>query len=411
MQFGYLIYRIFMLCFTLTPRQQFYLNQPTRFDYVIYYGSVLFYFLVAMVYAIVAPLVVPFAMVLFLIVYTVMKYQLRFVYETRIETGGAWFEKVFNFVCFVLALFQLLTSGAILLISASRSTNGNGTIESGLVFGLVIMTWMYWLGMRSIFKPLADFYVNIRENPLEPEDLETEDDLALSPLDNSCFDPVIANPLPKVWVTQDPNDPASTSLYRSIYSDVTDYVASKHIPVDQGWNFRLAARVIRLLVKKKESKELDGPPEYRIDLRRYTSKISDLKKKETLTKKAKEGDLEDEESENTISLDLNEAPRQTTTSGLHVDIPNSRKTVTMSFGEKFKEVKEKSSVAETSILSERQQAAELGDTVRASIVSHSSAGETEYFEPSLELEQVRVDESIQEIQEGDDLQDGTEENK
>jgi hypothetical protein len=318
----------------------------------------------------------------------------------------AWFEKIFNFVCFVLALFQLLTSGAILLISASRSTNGNGKIESGLVFGLVILTWMYWLGMRSIFKPMADFYVNIQENPLEPMDTETYDDLAQSPLDNSCFDPVIANPLPKVWVTADPNDPVSTSLYTSIYNDVTDYVALKHIPVNQGWNFRLAARVIRLLVKKKETKELEGPPEYRVDLRRYTNSIDDLKKRQTLKKKAKEGDLEIDESE-ADSSNLSEVPCRATSSSLRVDIPYSHKSQP-DVDENSGVVEKKSAEENNGIVSDQQQRPDVADAIRASVVSQSSAGETEYFEPGLELEQVRIDETIQEEE---DVQDDAEENK
>ena len=47
--------------FRLTPRQKYEINKPPALNFAVYYGASLIAFLVALCYAVVQPLILPFA--------------------------------------------------------------------------------------------------------------------------------------------------------------------------------------------------------------------------------------------------------------------------------------------------------------------------------------------------------------
>ncbi len=76
-----------------------------------YYGRVyadnLFVFTITMTFALVAPLILPFALAFFVGAWVVYKRQLLFVYEPEFESGGTFFPKAFRRTVASLYLMQL----------------------------------------------------------------------------------------------------------------------------------------------------------------------------------------------------------------------------------------------------------------------------------------------------------------
>ncbi|KAF9071637.1 hypothetical protein BDP27DRAFT_1218654 [Rhodocollybia butyracea] len=94
--------------FGRTPRDIREWTQPPEFGYAIYYSNMLFMASVALVFAPLAPLVALAAMIVFWMGSWVYKYQLMFVYITKVETGGRLWNVVINRLLFAVVLMQLL---------------------------------------------------------------------------------------------------------------------------------------------------------------------------------------------------------------------------------------------------------------------------------------------------------------
>ena len=74
--------------FGRTPRDIREWTKPADFEFAVYYANILFMGTVAMVFAPLAPLVVLAAAVVFWISSWVYKYQLMFVFTSKVESGG-----------------------------------------------------------------------------------------------------------------------------------------------------------------------------------------------------------------------------------------------------------------------------------------------------------------------------------
>ena len=270
-----LLYKLVMRLFRLTPRQRHKLDRPPRFDYMLYYGSMLVPFTVALAYSVVAPLIVPCAFVLFVLVYIVMKYQMRYVYETRIESGGTWFRKVSGFICICMAMFQLLTLGAIVLICGARSKTGNGRTQAILTAILPFLTFLFWLMISKILGPKAQFYSVPTTSPFETRAHADED---VIPLDNTLFDPVIVKPLMKVWVDLDQKLP---TVYSTVYTDVDDFIETKGITPDPKTKIKMVARMVSLMtrhqekIKNEAQMRLEPPEMTRLNAARITRGLTE----------------------------------------------------------------------------------------------------------------------------------------
>ncbi|KAJ7828540.1 hypothetical protein B0H14DRAFT_3088215 [Mycena olivaceomarginata] len=101
--------------FGRTPRDIREWTQPPEFQYAIYY------FPVGLVFAPLAPLVALAAAVVLWMSSIVEKYQLMFVYITKVETGGRLWNVVINRLLFMVILMQLLMTLSMFSIYIDRS--------------------------------------------------------------------------------------------------------------------------------------------------------------------------------------------------------------------------------------------------------------------------------------------------
>ncbi|KAJ7072663.1 hypothetical protein C8F01DRAFT_1104858 [Mycena amicta] len=127
--------------FGRTPRDIREWTQPPEFQYAIYYTNILFMGAVGLVFAPLAPVVALAAAVVLWMSSIVEKYQLMFVYVTKVETGGRLWNVVINRLLFVPILMQLLMA-----------------LTIGLQYGWTTFTWVATLPpilIIAIFK----FYI------------------------------------------------------------------------------------------------------------------------------------------------------------------------------------------------------------------------------------------------------------
>ncbi|KAI6148386.1 hypothetical protein BKA82DRAFT_4136393 [Pisolithus tinctorius] len=94
--------------FGRTPRDIREWTQPPEFEYAIYYSTLLFMGTVALVFAPLAPLVALAGAVVFWASSWVYKYQLMFVFVTKVESGGRLWNMVVNRLLVSVILMQLL---------------------------------------------------------------------------------------------------------------------------------------------------------------------------------------------------------------------------------------------------------------------------------------------------------------
>lgn len=91
-----------------TPRDIRDWTQPPMFPYAVYYSNILFMAAVGLVFAPLAPLVAVAACIVFWLGSVVYKYQLMFVYVSRVESGGRLWNVVINRLLFCVLLMQSL---------------------------------------------------------------------------------------------------------------------------------------------------------------------------------------------------------------------------------------------------------------------------------------------------------------
>lgn len=94
--------------FGRTPREIREWTQPPEFEYGVYYSNMLFMSTVAIVFAPLAPLVPVAGAVVFWVSSWVYKYQLMFVFVSRVETGGRLWNVVINRLLVGIILMQAL---------------------------------------------------------------------------------------------------------------------------------------------------------------------------------------------------------------------------------------------------------------------------------------------------------------
>ncbi|GLB37747.1 putative cytosolic domain of 10TM putative phosphate transporter [Lyophyllum shimeji] len=94
--------------FGRTPRDIREWTQPPSFEYAIYYSNLLFMGAVGLLFAPLAPLVSLAACIVFWLSSWVYKYQLMFVFVTKVETGGRLWNVIINRLLFSAMLMQAL---------------------------------------------------------------------------------------------------------------------------------------------------------------------------------------------------------------------------------------------------------------------------------------------------------------
>ncbi|KAG9000852.1 hypothetical protein FRB94_005130 [Tulasnella sp. JGI-2019a] len=107
--------------FGRTPRDLRDWTQPPAFQFAIYFSNMLFMAAVALIYSPLAPLVPVSAAVVFWISSLVYKYQLMFVFVSKVESGGRLWNPVMNRLLFSLLLMHALMTLTIGLKMTWRS--------------------------------------------------------------------------------------------------------------------------------------------------------------------------------------------------------------------------------------------------------------------------------------------------
>ncbi|KAJ3078599.1 hypothetical protein HK102_004373 [Quaeritorhiza haematococci] len=228
----------------LTPRQEFDLNQPPRFDFTLIYSVVVVAFMQCATYSLIAPIILPFGLMFFAIAYVVMKYQLVYVYETRNETGGSWWPKMFNLLCFCVGMMQVSTGLGIWLNARLKADEGaEGRYwrwQVAMVAVLPFVTGGFWFYVRRTLGVKGRYLTDFAEEetvggaaqvtggrvsgktPLMGTGGLDDDDETLD-LSDRVFDPSLAKPLWKVWVWKR-SRPVWDQMYNPEYSDLADYI-------------------------------------------------------------------------------------------------------------------------------------------------------------------------------------------
>ncbi|KIK61133.1 hypothetical protein GYMLUDRAFT_85115 [Collybiopsis luxurians FD-317 M1] len=98
----------FFPLFGRTPRDIREWTQPPEFPYAVYYSNLLFMASVGLVFAPLAPLVSLAAAIVFWMSSWVFKYQLMFVFISKVESGGRLWNVVINRLLFLVVLMQAL---------------------------------------------------------------------------------------------------------------------------------------------------------------------------------------------------------------------------------------------------------------------------------------------------------------
>ncbi|KZV92781.1 DUF221-domain-containing protein [Exidia glandulosa HHB12029] len=111
--------------FGRTPRDIREWTKPPDFEYAIYYCNLLFMGTVGFTFAPLAPLVAVAAAVVFWVSSAVYKYQLMYIFVTKIESGGRLWNVVINRLLFSLLFMHLLM-----------------TLTIGLRIGFTSWTWI-----------------------------------------------------------------------------------------------------------------------------------------------------------------------------------------------------------------------------------------------------------------------------
>ncbi|KAI0691098.1 hypothetical protein BC835DRAFT_1279760 [Cytidiella melzeri] len=140
-----------------TPREIRDWTQPPEFQYAIYFSNILFMGIVGLVFAPLAPLVPVAAAIVMWICSWVYKYQLMFVFITRIETGGRLWNVIINRLFTGLILMQLLMVLTIGLQKGWTSYYWVSTIPP------VLIVLAFKVYCTRVFNPRFNFYIPTQE--------------------------------------------------------------------------------------------------------------------------------------------------------------------------------------------------------------------------------------------------------
>lgn len=225
--------------FNLTPRDKFTMEQPPAFNPMAAYASTLVSLLLASTYSLIAPLMAPFAFVLFGLQYLIMKYLVFYVYRTDIENNGKWWPRLFKLSIYCIVISQLMAFGSMLLMFSTRSNSSNGYIASFLVLPLAFISWAFYHWM--IQTRLRD--ANDPQFAVTPERrLE---------LEVSLFNPCMGQPLEKVWVSA-----SSGKVLAQDYAP--EFISTKDFMEKKGTDSEVHhSRMAKRLVNYSESKTKD----------------------------------------------------------------------------------------------------------------------------------------------------------
>lgn len=157
-----------------SPRELRELAQPPPFDYPLAYNMLLFFFTIALLYSAIAPLVLPFALLFFVVSTIVYKYMLMYIFVTKIESGGRMWPVLFQALLTSTILFQVLM---IIILNLK-----GGHVQSYVLIPLPVLTigfqYFYYRRMQT----LGAFLTGTASGTIAPIIIEEEQE-KLAPVD------------------------------------------------------------------------------------------------------------------------------------------------------------------------------------------------------------------------------------
>ncbi|KAI8137874.1 hypothetical protein BJV82DRAFT_633604 [Fennellomyces sp. T-0311] len=163
-----------------SPRELRDVAQPPEFDYPLCYNMLLFFFTIALLYSAIAPLVLPFALLFFVVSTMVYKYMLMYIFVTKTESGGRMWPTVFVCMMASTVLFQVLM---IIVLNLK-----GGHVQSYVLIPLPVFTIVFGYFYSRRMETLGSFIIGTATGsaPILPppkkeqkdEKLDKEDDLS-----------------------------------------------------------------------------------------------------------------------------------------------------------------------------------------------------------------------------------------
>ena len=144
-----------------TPRQTIEWTAPPAMDYAVYYNYFLFYATVALCFVTVQPLVVPVTAFYFAADYWLKKYLLLYVLITKTESGGQYWQILFNRFIFAIIFADVI----IAVVLKSTGT----WVMVGLIVPLPLLLIGFKFYCASTFDDQNEFYT--RATLKDPESL------------------------------------------------------------------------------------------------------------------------------------------------------------------------------------------------------------------------------------------------
>ncbi|OZJ05434.1 hypothetical protein BZG36_01612 [Bifiguratus adelaidae] len=119
-----------------TPRSIYnFRRRMTTLTYATMFPQVAIFFVLAMVYCTIAPLILPFTFLYFVVLYIVYCYLFLYVYDNTIETGGAAYPKVLRYMFIGIIIHEITLIGLFFL----KGATGEGVLEIILLVATCFM--------------------------------------------------------------------------------------------------------------------------------------------------------------------------------------------------------------------------------------------------------------------------------
>ncbi|KAF8622662.1 hypothetical protein AX15_006773 [Amanita polypyramis BW_CC] len=143
--------------FGRTPRDIREWTQPPHFQYAVYYSNILFMAAVGLVFAPLAPLVSVAAAIVFWMSSWVYKYQLMFVFVSKVESGGRIWNVVINRLLFSVLLMQALMILTIGLQYKFSSLQWLSTLPP------ILIVFAYKIYINRVYLPAFHWFIPSEE--------------------------------------------------------------------------------------------------------------------------------------------------------------------------------------------------------------------------------------------------------
>lgn len=164
-----LVYKWFMRTFMApTPRQAIEWTAPPPFDYASYYNWFLFYVTVALAFATVQPLVMLVTFVYFLIDTWLKRYLLLYIFVTKTESGGQFWNLIFNRILFATFMANCVAALVIKGCWGQWGANVGGNTPAYVMMGsmipLPLMLLAFKIYCEKAFGNQTRYYTTQRTN-------------------------------------------------------------------------------------------------------------------------------------------------------------------------------------------------------------------------------------------------------